>query len=197
MVNMKYILIGLLAFLAVMSLVYADIYVNDIKFDGDNATGGNLFINADIFLHTDMAQAVGGAGTWYNVTFTHNGDYKHNIDHTYNDDTNDTITIIYDGIYDVKYAANFNNTNANPDDYAVIRLIVNGVEHNSSGMGSGKITKQNAHVPVSGCTRINLSTGDEVKMQFTSTSTDTNIELQSNLYLEHYDSARICLSRIR
>lgn len=178
-----------------------------VNIDGDNMTGDldvtgnvtadNVFILADIYLHTDTVEAIGTAGLWYNVTFIYNGDaIKHNINHTYNDSTNDTITILYDGIYDFKYAANFNNTNANPDDYAIIRLLINGIEHNGSGMGR-HMTKQNAQVPVTSCTSINLTAGDEIKMQYTSTSTDTNLMVQSDLYLEHYDSARLCIKRIR
>lgn len=178
-----------------------------VNIDGDNMTGDldvagditsdNVFILADIYLHTNVVQAIGTAGTWYNVSFIHNGDtIKHNINHTHDNDTNDTITILYDGIYDFSYAANFNNTNANPDDYAIIRLIVNGLEHNGSGIGK-YMTKQNAQITVNGCTAINLTTGDEIKMQFTSTSTDTNLMLQSDLYLEHYDSARLCIKRAR
>ncbi|MCK5281867.1 MAG: hypothetical protein KAK00_00495 [Nanoarchaeota archaeon] len=162
-----------------------------------NITAENVFILSDIYLHTDYARAVSNAGTWYNISFTHNGNIlKQNIQHTYNDNTNDTITILNSGIYDFKYAANFNNTNANPDDYAVIRLTINGIELNGSGMGR-HMSKANANVPITGCTRYNLTAGDEIKMQFTSTSTDTSLELQSGLYLDHYDSARLCIVKIR
>ena len=162
-----------------------------------NITADNVFILADIHLHTDFTQAVGTAGTWYNISFTHNTNViKHNLDHTYNDNTNDTITVVYAGIYDVKYAINVNNTAANPDDYAILRITVNDIEHNSSGI-STYLSKANAHRTLTGCTRIDLNAGDTIKLQFTSTSTDTSLEVQTDLYLEHYDSARLCLVRIR
>ena len=172
------IIICILALLLCVGIVHAgDKYTNGIRFDGENATGGNLYINADIFLHTNTGQSVTGAGTWSNITFTHDVGEKHNIIHTYNDDTNDTITVIYTGVYDFKYAVNFNNTNANPDDYAYLRIAINGVEHNGSGIAT-YLSKQNAHRTLSGCTRAELTAGDTINLQFTITSTDTNVEAQ-------------------
>jgi hypothetical protein len=161
-----------------------------------NITGENVFIKSDIFLHTDDSSNVAIAGKWYNVTFTHNTNIiVQGINHTYNDVTNDTIIPTYTGVYDLKFAGNFNDTSVNPSEYAYMRIIVNGVEVHGSGAYS-YISKQYAHVIVNGCARIEITAGDEVKLQFTGTSTNTNLEAQSG-YFDHVDSARLCLVRIR
>ena len=168
-----------------------DVYVGAI-----NWTAENIFVKSDIFLHTDDSSSVVSAGIWQNITFTHNGDViKQGVNHTYNDNTNDTITIDNTGIYDLKFAANFNDTSANPDDYAYLRVVNNGVEINGSGM-YGYLNTKDVQLTISGCVRADLTAGDEIKLQFTGTSTNTNLEAQTG-YLDHADSARMCLVRIR
>jgi len=194
-------LIGIMLLIVMSIYVYADTVITDTDINcinviaSGNVTADNIFEKADIFVHADSSQSVTSAGTWYNVTFTHESDIKQRITHTYNDATNDTITIVDDGVYDFKYAGDFNDTNANPDDYAYMRVIVNGVEIHGSGVQS-YLSKQYAHIIVSGCARAELNSGDEIKLQFTSSSTDTNLETQ-NGYFDHADSARMCLIRIR
>ena len=160
-----------------------------------NVTAENVFIKSDIFIHTDSSQSVLSAGTWVNITFIHESTIKQRMTHTHDDSTNDTITAMDTGVYDFKFAINVNDTSANPDDYAYVRVVVDGVEITGSGMQS-YISKGNEHVVVKGCVRAELTSGDEIKLQFTSSSTNTNLEAQ-NGYMDHSDSARLCLHRIR
>lgn len=194
-------LIGLMLLIVMSIYVNADTVITDEDINcinviaSGNMTADNVFVNSDIFVHTDDSSNVASAGVWYNITFTHESDIKQGITHIYNDATNDTITITDTGVYDIKFAANFNDTSANPDDYAYLRIAQNGIEINGSGM-FGYLNTKDIQLTVSGCVRADLTSGDNIKLQFTSTSTNTNLETQDG-YLDHSDSARMCLQRIR
>ena len=171
--------------------------INNLIANG-NITGENVFIPANIFLHTDDSKNVASAGVWYNITWTHNTDIiKFNMNHTYNDNTNDTVLPYDTGTFEMKFHGRFNDTAANPTSYAIMRVIVNGNEVHGS-VSCTPTTKQNNHVIVSSpLFHVDLVAGDEIKVQFTAPVTTISMEPCSSSYIDHSDSASFTLKRIR
>ena len=171
--------------------------INNIVASG-NITGENVFIPADIFIHTDDSKAVTVVGTWHNITLTHNTDtVKYNIEHNYNDATNDTVTILAAGIYDISYHGRFNDSAANPNSHAVMRIIVNGEELHGSGSCT-PTTKQNDQIIVRQLdSHALLEIGDKIKLQMTAGATTITMEPCSSPYIVHGDSASLSLHKIR
>ncbi len=94
-----------------------------------NITSENVFIPQYMFAHTNKTIPVLGVGVWTNITFDQeNTDVKFGISHIYNDNTNHTFTIMEDGIYNVDFDLDVEDTSPSASDIDVAgRLIyVNG-----------------------------------------------------------------------
>ena len=163
---------------------------------GGNATADNVFIHSDLFSHSNTTQSVGNAGTWYNITYNHDGAAKQGITHYYSNASNDTFYPTDDGIYFIKADGSFNSSAANPDDYAYMRIVVNGEEVRGS-VGHAYLSKQYGYVRVVCGTHAELSVGDEVKIQFTGTDTAISLNPLSDAYTDHQDSSTVRFIRIR
>jgi len=143
----------------------------NLNASGYNATADNIWIPSYLSTHTNSTIAIASAGVWYNVTFdVHDDTIKQGITHTYNDATNDTFIIIDTGIYEVDYGLSYIDSAANPTNHVAIRLIKNGEV-------------------------ANLTAGDEIKLQFISSSTTVSIKTEST-YGGHPTSANINIYRI-
>ena len=162
-----------------------------------NVTADNVFILADIFGHTNSSQSVSSAGVWYNVTYTHsNSDPEHNINHTHDDNTNNTFTIVYAGTYRIDYTGRFNDTAASPTGHIFMRVLLDGAEIYGSS-DQKDTTKQNAHITIDGFVNVDCNVGSEIKIQFTADVTTVSMEQTSSAYIEHTDSSTVSIIRIR
>ena len=162
----------------------------------ENITADNVFLLADISVHTNATIPVASAGVWYNVTFDDgiDGPVK-DISHTYNDGTNDTFTIVHTGTYEIRYTVTVADSNPTPGTHVAVRLIKNGVEIDGSLLEEDS-TRQYADFTIGNGPHADLTAGDEIKLQFT--ASDTSVSMESHqTYGDHKDSATVKMKRIR
>ncbi len=158
-----------------------------------NVTAENIFLSAYVSAHTNKTIAVSGAGVWMNVTFDNEESLKQGISHTYNDATNDTFTINDDGIYEITYTMSFQDSAVVPDSHTVTRVLRNGIEVNGftveEDLGIQDQDKTLHHSDL-----VSLSSGDTIKLQFT--SDDTTVSLASHLtYGTHKNTGHLTIKR--
>ncbi len=166
-----------------------------LEVDG-NITADNVFLLADISAHTNSTIPVATAGVWYNITFEQEAATPvKDILHTYNDGTNDTFTIVHTGTYEIRYTITVADSNPTPGTHVLTRLIKNGTEIPGSSIEEDS-TRQYAEFTIGNGPHVDLTAGDEIKLQFT--ADDTTVSMLSHLtYGEHRDSATLKMKRIR
>ena len=159
-----------------------------------NVTADNVWISKYVFAHTCVNISVDVAGTWYNITFNRSESLKNGILHNYDDDTNDTFTITEAGVYDLHGHLSFQDSAATPDSNIVFRFTKNDEEITGS-VREYDLDKKDWDTLGSTTVFVNLTAGDEIKLQFT--SDDTTVSLESdNTYGDHKDTAVIKIKRI-
>ena len=158
-------------------------------------TSENVFLPAYISSHTNDTIAVASAGVWYNVTFDQEAsEFKKRIIHTYNDDTNTTLTIQYTGIYEITYTMSFEDSAAVPTSHIVTRVTKNNVELNGFTIEED-LGIQNQDSSLHHSDLVSLITGDKIVLSFT--SDDTTVSLSSHLtYGIHKNTGHLTIKRI-
>jgi len=171
-------------------------YFDNVNINGNMHVSLNLpVIYPYLFTHTNNTIPVASAGDWYNVTFDEEeASPKYRITHTHNDATNDTFTIIDDGIYDISYSMSFADSQATPLNHIVMRVVKNGVEIEGSLLEEDS-TKQYSDFTISNGAFVYLVTGDEIKFQFTSDATTVNLT-SHRTYGDHHDTSVVKIKRI-
>jgi len=161
---------------------------------GGNVTAENVYLPTYISTHTNASiNAV--EGVWINITFDKHADtIKSKIDHTYNDATNDTFTILSNGVYRIDYGISYLDSQANPNNIIAIRIINNNAEIDGS-VFEKDTTKQNAVGTIYRSVATSLTAGDKVKLQFISNSTTVALETPGT-YGGHPTSANINIHKI-
>lgn len=183
-----YFVIGLILF---SCFVYADI--------GAIASGGNLFVSGNVSADNvfnaayirspaNRTQAVTTGGEWVNITFDKKIDpFKVGFEHTHNDATNTTFTVLNSGYYSISYRASFTDSAANPDAHIAVRLAytdgtnVKGsyIEVNTHKQGDIQFT-ENGFIT-------QFDAGDKFTAQFT--SDDTTVSLEKHISFDPSGSA--------
>jgi len=161
---------------------------------GGNITSENVYLPAYLSTHTDVS-ITAVEGVWLNVTFdSHEDSEKARINHTYNDETNDTFIIVSDGVYQLDYGISYLDSAANPTNTVAIRIIKNNEEVNGS-IFEKDTTKQNTLGTIYRAVRTSLDAGDKIKLQFISNSTTVSLQTEGT-YGDHPTSANLNLQRI-
>ena len=160
-----------------------------------NITAENVFLPSFVFAHTNNTIQVASTGVWYNITFDEEESTpKLRITHTYDDNTNDTFTIIDNGYYNIHYALSFEDATATPSAHIVTRVIKNGDEISGSLLEEDS-SKQYDDFTISNGPIVYLVTGDNITFQFT--ADDTDVSLTSHrTYGEHHDTGVIKIIKI-
>jgi hypothetical protein len=162
-----------------------------------NITSSNVFIPQYMFSHTNATISVKGVGVWTNVTFDQeDSDIKQGISHTFNDNTNHTFTIKEDGIYNVDYDLDVQDTSAGASDINVAgRLIlVNGTEIKGS-VFEIDITKQGTEAELSHNFLVKALAGQKFIVQFTASDADVQISTHGT-YGDYPESASLLINKI-
>jgi len=159
-----------------------------------NVTAENVHLPTYLSAHTNNTIPVASAGVWINVTFDNEESLKQRINHTYNDATNDTFTINDDGIYEITYTMSFQDSAVVPNSHVVTRIIKNGVEVNGFTLEED-LGIQDQDKSVHHSDLVSLSSGDIIKLQFT--SDDTTVSLDTHLtYGTHKNTGHLTIKRI-
>lgn len=168
--------------------------VTNIIADG-NITAENVFIPAYLYHHVNTSIYATTAGLFYNVTFNETCVLFERVIHVCDDATNDTFTIVDNGIYRITYIMSFQDTAPAPDGHISTRLVRNEDEIFGSLLESDT-TKQNADTLIPNSNVIvSLNAGDRIQLQFA--ADDNTIRLGTHTtYGDHADAAIITIRRI-
>lgn len=154
-----------------------------------------LYEKSFIFAHTNVTIPITEAGVWHNITFDKQPSTPRlRIDHNYSDETNDTFTILRDGVYDIHGHISIQDSAVNPVSNIVFRFVKNGVEIDGS-VREKDLDKKDWDTLGSTTVFVELNASDEIKFQFTSDQTTVSLETDRT-YGVHYDSAVIKIERI-
>ncbi len=162
-----------------------------------NITSSNVFIPQYIFSHTNRTHSLVTVNVWANLTFDQeDSDVKFGISHTYNDETNGTFTIMQDGVYEIDYDFDVEDTSPSASDIDVAgRLIyANGTEVIGSEFETD-ITKQGASTELSHDFLAIFQAGDIVVFQFVANDVDVVISTHGT-FGDHPESASIVIKKI-
>ncbi len=177
------------------------IVTNDVFIDGDlnvtgNITSANVFIPQYVFSHTNATIEIVGENVWTNVTFEQEEDnIKQGISHIFNDNSNDTYIINEDGIYEINFNFDIQDTSVGASDIDIAgRVISNEVEIEGS-VFENDIIKQAIEYEIVHTFLARLNSGDEIKFQFIADDEDVVISTHAS-FGDHPDSATIIIKKI-
>jgi len=162
-----------------------------------NVTAENLFIPQYVFSHTNYTIALDTASVWQNVSFEQEEpDIKFGIDHTFSDNTNHTFTIMQDGVYNIDFDFDIQDTSASASniDIAGRAIHTNGTEITGS-VFEADITKQGVEIELSHNFLAELKAGDEIVFQFVADDVDVQISTHAT-FGDHPESATILMHKI-
>ncbi len=162
-----------------------------------NIISDNVFIPQYIFSHTNATIPVLGIGVWTNITFAQEDtDVKFGIEHTYNDNTNNTFTITEDGVYDVDYNMDVEDTSPSSSDIDVAgrAIFINGTEILGS-VFELDIIKKGIEVELSHNFLVRLVAGDKIIIQFT--ASNVNVQMSTHgVYGDHPESGSVVIEKV-
>ncbi len=167
----------------------------DVNIKG-NVTANNVFIEA--YIRSASNSTINAAADkWYNVTFSKAAEsLKHNINHTYNDATNETFIIMFNGTYDVSYTTSIQDVAALPSAHVALQLWSTTNDARVSGSYSEiDTTKQNSELFIHNSFLVYLTENEEIKLQFRSAD-DTVSIIPHGTYNPTPASAQLSIHRI-
>ena len=145
-----------------------------------NITAENVFLPAYIRVPNNNSQSVIVSNQWVNVTLDKKQtDTQKNINHTWNDNTNETITINDGGVYFIHYSFSFIDSNANPDAHIGMRLLKSDGTIVKGSYSEVDTHRQDEEVFGHHGFDTILNSGDKIKVQFTSDYTTVSSYLHA------------------
>ncbi len=177
--------------------ILGDLFVSGNINATGNITSANVFIPQYVFSHTNQTIPVLGASTWTNITFSQeDADIKFGINHIYNDNTNHTFTITEDGVYDIDYNMDVEDTSPSASTIDVAGRVVyfNGTEIQGS-VFELDIIKQGMEVELSHNLLAKLSAGDIIIIQFIASNSNVHISTHGT-FGDHPNSASIVIEKV-
>lgn len=182
---------------------FVDLDVSNNVSIGGNLTVSGTFINPDFFIpqyvfaHTNENISILGDSIWTNITFTEEEtDIKFGIEHTHNDDTNNTFTITEDGIYSIFYdydVIDF-SVGASTIDVAGRTIYVNGTEIDGSVFETD-VVKQEIEAEITHNFLARFYSGEQIIFQFIADDEDVSISTHGT-FGNHPDSVTINMRKI-
>lgn len=162
-----------------------------------NITSKNVFIPQYAFSHTDETIPVIAAMNWTNITFGQEvTDILQGIAHTHSGLDNDTFTFSMDGIYDIDYDIDAEDTSPSASDIDVaVRLVYVNETEVVGSVFETDITKQGTEIELSHNFLMMARAGEQVKLQFIATDADVEISTHGT-FGEHPESATIIIMKI-
>ena len=176
--------------------------IGDGNFTGNlivtgNITSENVFIPQYIFSHTNATQPVNGADTWTNVSFAQEeSSVRKGIEHTFDDNTNDTFTFTESGVYRIFFDYDMIDDSVGASDIDVAGRVVyiNGTEIFGSVFETD-VTKQAVEGEITHSLLAIFQVGEKIKFQFIAQDSDVSIQTHGT-FGDHPDSATISINKI-
>lgn len=160
-----------------------------------NVTANNVYLLSYLYTHSESNISIASAGVWYNASFdTHDDPIKKRITHTYNDETNNTFTIIDTGIYEISWNLRYTDSAASPSAAVATRILQNGVEIEGSYFEKDT-TKQNAIGSIHHDILASLTAEDEIRLSVTASAT-TIIFGDGCAYGDHCTNFAMSINRV-
>jgi len=153
-------------------LIYGDFSTDELTINGDlNVTG--TISNSLAHMHGAVTtiHTVPVVDTWYNLTFNASLGDVANVNFI----DNRTIVITHDGHYSITFGMGIEDSSANPTSHVGMRIALNGAEMPLSYVEEDPF-KQNSDMWLEHTTHYELSTGDELNMQYI--ASDTNVVIK-------------------
>lgn len=150
-----------------------------------------------LFAHTDETIPVNGSVNWTNVTFTQeNTELNRGFVHTHNLGESEEFTFLFDGVYEITYNFDVQDTSPSASDIDVAGRVIymNGTEIDGSVFETD-IIKQGVEVELSHTFLGRFSAGDVVVAQFTAGNSAVEISTHGT-FGEHPESASIIFTQV-
>ena len=162
-----------------------------------NITSLNVFIPQYENAHTNFTIPVLGSGTWTNITIAQEDSaISFGITHTHNDATNQSFTFTTDGVYEINYNLDIEDTSvgATNIDVAGRVIYVNGTEIIGS-VFEIDVTKQATEFELSHDFSAHIKSGETIIFQFI--GDNANIQISTHgTFGDHPTSASIKINKI-
>ena len=162
-----------------------------------NITSSNVFIPQYVFSHTNRTISLDGANVWKNITFDQEDDsIKQGITHNFNDATNTTYTINEDGIYEINFNLDMEDTSLGASDIDVAGRVIysNGTEILGS-VFENDIIKQSVEFELVHTVLASFVSGDKLIFQFISDDEDVVLSTHAS-FGDHPDSVTIIIKKV-
>ena len=167
-----------------------------------NITSSNVFVPHYLFAHTNATIPLIGADIWTNITFLEDFpgegdiDIKFGIAHIRNDATNQSFTILEDGVYDVEYDYDIVDTSIASTDVDVAgRAIFNNGTEIIGSIFETDLIKKNIEGELSHTFLVKLKAGDVIILQFIASVAGVEIQTHGT-FGDHFDSATITIKKV-
>ena len=133
---------------------------------------------------------------WYNVSFDTMDDLtKKDINHTFNDNTNDTFIITRKGVYSFFIFATIQDSASSPSATVGLRVLKNNIPINGSGV-QVDTKKQASTQTITESVLANVTENDRFKMQFRGTANTVTMLTPTNNILDNPVSAQISIRKV-
>jgi len=152
------------------------------------------FVPAYFFAYVNRADTR-NSSPWSEVWFDGQASTAYGFSHTYNDGTNNTITVSNNGFYELSYTIAFDDSYSSPTSRVIVRVLANGTELAGSSV-EGDMNVQNKDVVLSTSLIVNLTAADEIKVEWNATDDTVGLASQST-QASNPSSAKISLERVR
>ncbi len=189
-------------------LIYGNFTSSELTFNGNlnvtgNLTSDNNITSKNVFIpqyenaHTNFTIPVLGSGTWTNITIAQEDSaISFGITHTHNDATNQSFTFTTDGVYEINYNLDIEDTSvgATNIDVAGRVIYVNGTEIIGS-VFEIDVTKQATEFELSHDFSAHIKSGETIIFQFI--GDNANIQISTHgTFGDHPTSASIKINKI-
>lgn len=178
------------------TIIFPANYKDNLNVTG-NITSENVFYPQYIYAHTDKTIGVAGANIWTNMTFDEETTaIMFGISHTATDDTNETFMVMEDGIYDIDYDFDLEDTSPGASDINVAgRLIFTNGSEVIGSVFETDIVRQGAEAELTHNFLARCKAGDSFKFQFVASDADVQVSTHGT-FGDHPESATILMMKV-
>ena len=160
-----------------------------------NVTAENVYLPAYLRVASNSTIPVIGISNWTNITFSKQAPtLKENIEHTWNDSTNTTITINDAGVYQISYSISIKDASPSPDAHVGFRLMDGGT-FISGSYSEIDTSKENEEIFIEKSFITSFEAGGTAHLQFTASDVDVSV-IPHGTYQASPSSAQISIHKI-